>query len=59
MKLKYEDPMMNINMFADENTVTTNSSITANQAAKQQIKGRIRDSFSGANVSEESIEWDW
>lgn len=60
MKLKYEDPMMNINMFADENTVTTNSSITAEKAAEQNIGGKITEAFgSSDNVASDYIKWNW
>lgn len=60
MKFKYEYPMMNIKMFADENTVTTNSSITAENAAEQNISGKMSEVFgSSDNVASDYIKWNW
>lgn len=60
MKLKYSDPMINIRIFDDEDAITTNSSFTAGDVAKNQINGAISTEF-GENVkiASDTIEWTW
>ncbi len=59
MKLKYNEPIIKISMFAADNRITTDSSITAEAAAKQMMNGRIADSFGADAKVSEIIEWNW